>query len=183
MSSNLSSTGYGAIPRNESNESCDSESSPLMEDTSTSKGVFNIPKCSLCVKRTSRLIVGALVGILVVFLGGGARIPRGGGSIRTNHHFDYPEGIEKEEPGRLQDFSSLVEESFQVSPMEDMGMLGLEREYDALPSSVWGSHLEKEGHPLPTNSWYLVSLRWIFAFLYKRNIFLQTVHLTISSFH
>jgi hypothetical protein len=38
-----------------------------------------------------------------------------------------------------------------------MGMLSVQRNDDALPSSVWGNHLDQEGHPLPTNSWYLVS--------------------------
>jgi hypothetical protein len=47
-------------------------------------------------------------------------------------------------------------ESLAMSPMEDMGMLGIERNSDALPSSVWGNHLTRAGHPLPTNSWYLV---------------------------
>ena len=44
---------------------------------------------------------------------------------------------------------------FSGSP-EDLGLQGVHREMDASPSSIWGNK-GKVG-PLPTNSWYLVSI-------------------------
>ena len=47
---------------------------------------------------------------------------------------------------------------FLLDPIHDMGMLSVRRNMDASPSIVWGKHLSKKNHPLPTNSWYLVSV-------------------------
>eukprot|EP00548_Thalassiothrix_antarctica_P007286 CAMPEP_0194136194 /NCGR_PEP_ID=MMETSP0152-20130528/6219_1 /TAXON_ID=1049557 /ORGANISM="Thalassiothrix antarctica, Strain L6-D1" /LENGTH=922 /DNA_ID=CAMNT_0038832747 /DNA_START=183 /DNA_END=2951 /DNA_ORIENTATION=+ len=81
----------------------------------------------VCSRRN--LILGTLLAILVVVIGGRA--------IFRNSS------------------NSSSKTSFQISPIDDMGMLSVQRNDDALPSSVWGNHLHQEGHPLPTNSWYL----------------------------
>ena len=53
--------------------------------------------------------------------------------------------------------SSNSKSPFLLDPINDMGMLSIKRNMDASPSIVWGKHLHKKNHPLPTNSWYLVS--------------------------
>ena len=140
--------GYGSIARNGSD---DSEASPLIgnDDSSDTKSRDTTLEYVICLKRARNLLLGALVGIVVVIIGGGTVIPRK--RIRTGIR------VPNDEPGNphnVPPVSSLRDESFQVSPTKHMGMLSLEREGDALPSSVWGSHLD--GQPLPTNSWYLV---------------------------
>jgi hypothetical protein len=40
-----------------------------------------------------------------------------------------------------------------LSPEDDLGLFGVERESDALPSSIW-KYKQLNGEPLPTNSWY-----------------------------
>ena len=45
--------------------------------------------------------------------------------------------------------------TFGWVPTDDLGVQVVTRKSDALPSSIWGR--KREG-PLPTNSWYLVSL-------------------------
>ena len=52
--------------------------------------------------------------------------------------------------------------SFLLDPINDMGMLSVKRNMDASPSIVWGKHLHRKNHPLPTNSWYLVSYTLIY---------------------
>lgn len=165
-SSSFDSDGYGAI---QFHERFDSESTPLNskanhENRDTSdKGLLlegsHPHDRRLVWQRTRNVLVGALVGLLVVFLGRNQH--------RTHHsHSKKAIRIPDDHGGVFSNTKTWVEssgsyfathsESFGLSPMDDMGMLGLERNYDALPSSVWGSHLEQEGHPLPTNSWYLV---------------------------
>ncbi len=140
--------GYGSIERNHCN---DSEASPLIrnDDSRDTKSRDTTLEHVVCLKRSRNLLLGTLAGIVVVIVGGGTVIPRK--RIRT--------GIRapNDEPRKPHDFplvSSMRDESFLVSPMKHMGMLSIEREGDALPSSVWGNHLD--GQPLPTNSWYLV---------------------------
>jgi hypothetical protein len=43
-----------------------------------------------------------------------------------------------------------------LSPDKEMGLQAVNRADDASPSSIWGKKA-KDGRPLPTNSWYLVS--------------------------
>ena len=126
--------------------------------------------CSSLGNRTRNLILGALLGILVVMIGGGAIFPSNSSNANPNHHkasiranhYDY--GTSSSSASTSSSSSSSASSSasfetkpsFQISPIDDMGMLSVQRNDDALPSSVWGNHLHQEGHPLPTNSWYLV---------------------------
>ncbi len=140
--------GYGSI---HSNSSDDSEVSPLIGNGAADdkKGSDATLEYVICFKRTRNLLLGALLGIIVLLVGGGTVIPRK--RIRTGIRVPNDE---TSNPHDLPSVSLLRDESFRVSPIKHMGMLSLEREGDALPSSVWGSHLD--GQPLPTNSWYLV---------------------------
>lgn len=140
--------GYGSIKRNGSD---DSEASPLIGNAAAddTKGSDATIEYVICFKRARNLLLGALLGIILLLVGGGTLIPRK--RIRTGIRVPNDEAGN---PHNLPSVSLLRDESFQVSPTKHMGMLSLEREGDALPSSVWGSHLD--GQPLPTNSWYLV---------------------------
>ena len=158
------SEGYGSISRDESDEF--DEAAALMPPTSAAADEkFGVAKgagvCSSLGNRTRNLILGALLGTLVVMIGGGAIFPSNNNSpkagIRANH-YDYGTSSSILSSSSASSSSTFeTKPSFQISPIDDMGMLSVQRNDDALPSSVWGNHLDQEGHPLPTNSWYLVS--------------------------
>ena len=147
ISSSGSGDGYGSIERN------DSEASPLLATTDTTTKTKPVIS-----KHAFRLILGALLVGAVLLIGGRAVVPRRSSSIRSsgrnnnNYYYYYQQ---QDEEGESSPYIG-DDDTFRLSPINDMGMLSLEREEDALPSSVWGSHLEQNGHPLPTNSWYLV---------------------------
>uniref|UniRef100_A0A7S4AT85 glucan endo-1,3-beta-D-glucosidase n=1 Tax=Pseudo-nitzschia australis TaxID=44445 RepID=A0A7S4AT85_9STRA len=108
---------------------------------------------------TRRIAVGAVVGVAIFLIGSktffppnprensihGIRIHSKSNS-KSNSNSNY--GGSPSSPDDKND-------PFRLSPVENMGMLSVERNDDALPSPIWGNHLYKEGHPLPTNSWYL----------------------------
>jgi hypothetical protein len=156
-SSSSKSEGYGSISRDDSDEF--DEAAALMAPTVTTVAdEFGVAKggvCRNCNPWARRLILGALLGVLVVMIVGGTIFPTTHSNpnhhktgIRVNHH-DYSEASSSSS-------SFDAKPSFQISPIDDMGMLSVKRNDDALPSSVWGNHLHQKGHPLPTNSWYLV---------------------------
>ena len=49
--------------------------------------------------------------------------------------------------------AEIADAKFGWIPSDELGLLSVTRNVDAMPSSIWGS--KREG-PLPTNSWYLV---------------------------
>jgi hypothetical protein len=70
---------------------------------------------------------------------------------------DRDEHSDNTDPDTTSSSSNSNSNPFLLDPINDMGMLSIKRNMDASPSIVWGKHLSKKNHPLPTNSWYLVS--------------------------
>ena len=116
---------------------------------------------------TKHILIG--VAILVVILIGSSIIhsrddkndnSRPNGISWDNDVFnddDRDEHSDNTDPSSSSSDSSSSSNPFLLDPIHDMGMLSVQRNMDASPSIVWGKHLHKKNHPLPTNSWYLVS--------------------------
>eukprot|EP00534_Pseudo-nitzschia_fraudulenta_P008314 CAMPEP_0201142448 /NCGR_PEP_ID=MMETSP0851-20130426/4120_1 /ASSEMBLY_ACC=CAM_ASM_000631 /TAXON_ID=183588 /ORGANISM="Pseudo-nitzschia fraudulenta, Strain WWA7" /LENGTH=1007 /DNA_ID=CAMNT_0047416093 /DNA_START=86 /DNA_END=3106 /DNA_ORIENTATION=- len=174
--------GYGSISSSSSEEttttsdSSDLEGSPLIGNgNGNGNGIGGqIQKALLRLNGVRRVAILALLGVFVVLIGGGSLFQTGVQTgVRPAPFHNTKPSVRSSKPATIHDNgtsgsgashsysgddgdpASSLPSSFAVSPVGDMGMLSLSRNDDALPSPTWGAHLDKKGHPLPTNSWYL----------------------------
>lgn len=134
----------------------DIEESPLASGESSTKGTG-------WSKGARRIVLGALLGIIVVLVGGKSVFPPRAGKqkgirVRIGNitSVDKNPSISSNRVVDNDDVGNDEHDPFQLSPVLHMGMLSTHRNDDASPSDVWGKFLNKEKTPLPTNSWYLV---------------------------
>jgi len=149
------SSSYGSISSSSESQD-DVEIVPSMngedEAKSVNKSGTGCEKLLLRFGGIKRIVVGAIVGAIVLLIGSGVVFPVLGHKRNNNHVIDI-RGDKTFNGGSGPMYGK--DDPFRLSPVEDMGMLSIERNDDASASDIWGDHLYKNGHPLPTNSWYL----------------------------
>ena len=153
LSSSSDESVYGSINANNDVEMAPSD--PIFTGEARSGKNSNVCGEKVLSPRTRLVILGAVLGVVLLMLGRRTAMP-------ASHQLKHGKGARiklynKDDSGIGSLSNGAGNDPFQLSPVENLGMLSIDRADDALPSPIWGNHLKK-GLPLPTNSWYLVCL-------------------------